>query len=296
MTVHTLSSSLLVIGITAVSAIAQEVPIYPTPQAALDNLIAAMETGQSSNVLDVISPDAADLLDASEEVKQTLMSELLSYYDQGWRFVSYGQDYTVIQLGEDAWPFPIPLTPAEGGWRFDLDSARAEIKARGIGLNELAVIELMDAYHEIQSLYRAADYDGDGIREFASHVISTEGSKDGLYWPGEDSFVGPAAAQASLDGFADGEHTPLLGYYYRILTSQGASAPGGAMDYMINGNLLGGHALLAVPADYGTTGVHSFLISETGIVYEADLGVGSLDVGYDITSFDPGPNWAVLVQ
>lgn len=286
--------ALMVAGLLAQSVSAQEVPVYPTPQAALDALVQAIETGDSLSVLEAIDPGAGDLMDAPEDTKQEFMAEFLTLFDEGWRFVRHEDDYVAIELGAEAWPFPIPLTAFDGGWIYDAEKGREELNARAIGLNELAVIELLQGYHAAQTAYRSADFDGDGVREFAAHLISTEGTKDGLYWPGEDSIIGPVAASASLDGIADTEHTPLLGYYYRILTSQGPSAPGGAMDYLVNGHLVGGHALLAVPAEYGVSGKHTFLVNESGIIWEADLDSQTLDLAYSILSFDPGPEWSKL--
>lgn len=289
-----IAPALFAMSAIAHSAAAQEVPVYSTPQAALDALVQAMESGDSLSVLDVMDPGAGDLLDAPDETKQEFMKEFLTLFDEGWRFVRHEDGYVAIELGTEAWPFPIPLTAFDGGWIYDAEEGRAEINARKIGLNELAVIELLHGYHAAQTAYRSVDFDGDGVREFAAHLISTDGTKDGLYWPGEDSLVGPAAASASLDGVEGADHTPLLGYYYRILTSQGPSAPGGAMDYEINGHLLGGHALLAVPANYGASGTHTFIINEAGLIWEVDLGPESLDLAYSIRSFDPGSDWSKL--
>lgn len=286
--------ALMAAGFLAQSVSAQDVPVYPTPQDALDALVQAMETGDSLSVLETIDPGAGDLLDAPEETKQEFIAEFLTLFDEGWRFVRHEDDYVAIELGAEAWPFPIPLTAFEGGWIYDAEKGREELGARAIGLNELAVIELLHGYHAAQTAYRSADFDGDGVREFAAHLISTEGTRDGLYWPGEDSILGPVAASASLDGVADADHTPLFGYYYRVLTSQGPSAPGGAMDYFVNGHLVGGHALLAVPAEYGISGDHTFLVSESGVIWEADLGPQTLEMAYSILSFDPGPQWSKL--
>jgi hypothetical protein len=131
--------------------------------------------------------------------------------------------------------------------------------------------------------------------EFASAVLSTEGRRDGLYWPGEDSPVGDLAARASLDGVVGTEDAaPFAGYFFRILQAQGEAAPGGAMSYLVGGNMVAGHALLAVPAVYGETGVHSFMVGENGIVVQADLGPDSLDVAFGITAFDPGRGWEIV--
>ena len=153
---------------------------------------------------------------------------------------------------------------------------------------------VLDAYVDLQAQFRLVDHDGDGVMEFAQSIISSE-VRDGLYWPGDDSPIGEAAARASLDGFSDGTDDitpePYEGYYFRILTGQGSNAPGGAASYIVNGNMVAGHAALAVPAEYGVTGVKSFLVAENGMILEADLGEETLAKGYEIMLFDPADGW-----
>ena len=170
---------------------------------------------------------------------------------------------------------------------------------RRIGLNELDVIDLMHRAVTVQSTYRQTDHDGDGVMEFASSILSTPGQRDGLYWPSEpgteESPIGAFLARASDSGFSvdgtDQEPDPYLGYYFRILQKQGSGAPGGAHDYLVNGNMIAGHALLAYPAAYGETGIMSFVVGENGIVYEKDLGADTLSVAEAIDSYDPADGW-----
>ncbi len=185
------------------------------------------------------------------------------------------------------------------GWSFDVEEGRAEMLERRIGRNELDVIDLLRAYVRVQSRFRQTDFDDDGVMEFAASILSTPGKRDGLYWPPEDgapeSPVGDAVAEAAAEGYVvDGqeqEPEPYLGYYYHLLQKQGSNAPGGALDYMINGNMVAGHALLAFPSDYGETGIMSFMVGENGIVYEADLGDDTLEAAQDIDSYNPGEEW-----
>jgi hypothetical protein len=275
-------------------------PVYDTPQAALDALVAAISSGDAAAAVAAMDPSAADLVEADDPdaVAETL-SDLTERYLEGYRFVPQGPDAVVIALGADGWPFPVPILRGPDGWRFDAAAAREEIVARQIGANELDVIDTLDAYVEIQHDFRLVDHDGDGVMEFAAAVLSSEGRRDGLYWPGGDSPIGDVAARASLDGVdADGGETgaeAFAGYFFRILTAQGDAAPGGAMSYVVNGNMVAGHALLAVPAIYGETGVHTFMIGENGIALQSDLGPGSLDAAFGITAFDPGEGWEVVV-
>ncbi|WP_068111842.1 DUF2950 family protein [Tropicimonas marinistellae] len=275
---------------------AEDAPTYPGPQEALDALVGALSDGSAGGVVAALGPGVSGLLrpDGDPERAQD-WAEMLIAYREGYLFVPLADGRAEIVLGADDWPFPIELVRGDSGWSFDIESGLDEIAAREIGLNELDVIDALHAYVEIQSAYRQVDHDGDGVMEFASHVISTEGTRDGLYWPGGDSPIGDLAARASFDGYADGEGDldpePYLGYVFRLLNAQGPAAQGGEMSYMINGNQVAGHALLAVPADYGVTGVMTFMVGENGRVFEADLGDDTLAVAADITTFDPDERW-----
>jgi hypothetical protein len=283
-------------------ASAQEAaPVYPTPQAALEALFGAITAGNPAGAAAAIGPTASDLVDADDPVATTeTLADLSAAYLEGYRFVPAGAGALTIALGADGWPFPVPLLREGDGWRFDAEAARAEIVARRIGENELDVIDVLDAYVDIQRNYRNTDHDGDGVMEFAAAILSSEDGRDGLYWPGEDSPIGDIAARASLDGFADAEGNeagePFVGYFFRILQAQGEAAPGGTLSYLVNGNMVAGHALLAVPAVYGETGVHSFMVGENGVVVQADLGPDSLDVAFGITAFDPGRGWEIVTD
>lgn len=203
-------------------------------------------------------------------------------------------------MGPQDWPFPAPIVKGASGWAFDADAAREEVLNRRIGLNEMDVIDLLKAGIEVQARYRLTDHDGDGVMEFASGILSHEGRRDGLFWPDEPgtepSLLGDFLARASDQGFSlDGEDAasePYLGYYYRILQKQGAAAPGGAYSYMQGDNMVAGNAILAYPADYGATGIMTFMIGENGTVWQADLGEETLDKAAAIDSYDPGPDWA----
>ncbi len=272
--------------------------VHATPQDALEALMSAVASDTPERVVSVVGPDAADLVrDAESEERREDWATVLSAYREGYRFVPSEDGRVTIELGRDDWPFPIDLVRGESGWSFDVSGGREEILARQIGLNELEVIAALQGYVVLQREFRQVDHDGDGVMEFAAHVISEDGTRDGLYWPGGDSPVGDRVARASLDGYDDGGEAvaePYLGYLFRVLNEQGEAAPGGAMNSLVNGHQLAGHALLAVPAEYGESGINSFLVGENGIVWEADLGPESLDLGLDITAFDPGEGWTVV--
>lgn len=283
----------------AAAPLAAEPGVYPTPHDALMALVEAVGMGERDAVLAVFGPENEDMIttgDATEDHQNGLA--LLQMYREGYRMEPQEDGSVVIALGEDGWPFPVPLAQTEAGWAFDTEAGRAEVLNREIGGNELEVIDLMDAYVDLQAGFRLVDQDGDGVMEFARRIISGGESRDGLFWAGPDSPVGEELARASLDGYSDGDADhppePYQGYYFRILTAQTEAAPGGAMDYLVNDNMVAGHALLAVPAAYGETGLHSFMVSENGVILEADLGSGTLDIGAGMTTYDPGDDWAPL--
>lgn len=269
-------------------------PVYPTPQAALEALVAALETGDVDAAIAAMDPTAGDLVQADPAETAATIADLLGLYRAGYRFVPADAGVT-IALGADGWPFPVPLANGPQGWSFDADAGRQEIRDREIGGNELEVIDILRQYLVIQTAYRTVDHDGDGVLEFGAALLSSDGRRDGLFWPGGDSPVGDIAARASLDGYSedggDKAAEPLRGYYFRVLTGQGPTAPGGAMSYLVQGHMVAGHAALAVPAIYGETGIHTFLVSEAGTVHQSDLGERTLEIGFEIESFDPGEGW-----
>lgn len=289
--------AILVAGLSPAAGMAADAPAYDSPQTALDLLMDALGADAPDQVLEVLGPGSETLVrDIDPEERRADWEQVHAIYLEGYRFVPRGDGRVGFELGEDDWPFPIDVVRTDAGWVFDIDGGREEIEARMVGLNELDVIDAMEAYVDLQREFRQVDHNGDGVLEFAAHIISSDGTRDGLYWPGGDSPVGDLVARASLEGFsADGTDStaePYLGYYFRILDRQGSAAPGGAMDYLVNGHMLAGHALLAVPAVYGESGVHSFLVSEFGEVLEADLGEDSLDLAQEITSYNPDENWS----
>jgi hypothetical protein len=289
------------VSVTGAASWAGEDPAsYASPQAALDAVIEALASDKEGAILDVFGTNAEDVISTGNPLEDAENAiAFLQMYANGYRFLPESANRVTLLLGEDSWPFPIPLERSQAGWAFDVEDGREEVLARRIGLNELETMELMEAYVAAQSLFRQTDHDGDGVMEFAAGILPSEpGARDGLFWASGDSLMGELIAMASLDGYFDGEEDqepePFGGYYYRVLNSQGDAAPGGAMDYIINGNKIAGHALLAVPSDYGNNGIHSFLISENGVLMEADLGEDSLDIAQEITAYNPDDVWTVV--
>lgn len=269
---------------------------FDTPQNALDAFVEALKADDQSKLVEIFGPEAEDLIGTGDPAEdRERRQEVLGMYAEGYRFQPE-DDGVVLLLGQDAWPFPIPILRGEDGWQFDLESGIEELSAREIGLNELEVIELLEAYVDLQAAFRLVDHNGDGVMEFAQTIIADPDERNGLFWPEEDSFVGAALARAAASGWSDGEADyeaePFLGYYYTILQAQGPSAPGGAYSYFVGDRFVAGHALLAVPSDYGETGIHSFLVGENGIVYEADFGPETLERSAEITAYEPGSDWS----
>ncbi|MCA3455203.1 MAG: DUF2950 family protein [Rhodobacter sp.] len=291
-------------GLLAPCAALAEPATYPSPEQAVDSFVAALTARDRAALLTVFGPESDDLISSGDDTgDEQARKEFLSAYAARAEIVDVSENRRELQVGPTRWPFPVTLVSVDGGWQFDPAEARDQILDRRIGENELDVIALMRRAVEVQAAFRRVDYDGDGVMEFADAILSDPGLRNGLYWPedmGEPlSPVAGFAAQASADGISidgvDQPPQPYLGYYYRILTRQGPAAPGGAMDYKVNGNMVAGHAILAFPAVPGETGVMSFLIGENGTLFEADLGADTLAIAGDIQTFNPGEPWRPVV-
>jgi len=292
---------ILLAALLAAAPAAAEPERFATPEAAAEALTERLRARDVDGVFAVFGPENEDLVRSGDDAQDREdWGAFLQAYDRMHRVAVRDDGAARLFVGVDQWPFPVLLREGEGGWAFDAEGARDEILERRIGRNELDVIEAARRYVQAQSRYRRRDWDGDGVMEFAAAILSSPGKRDGLYWPTEPggpvSPVGDLVARAAAEGHVvDGEASdpePYLGYYYRILTAQGPAAPGGEMDYRINGRMVGGHALLATPSAWGDTGVMSFLVGENGVVYEADLGEDTLSVAAEITAYDPDDRWS----
>ena len=276
---------------------------FVTPEAAVDALVSALEAGDKAEVLRIFGPENEDVVSTGDPAEdRETWGAFLADAQTISRVGREADDFAILYVGRDVWPFPAPLVLTDGSWSFDAEYAREEVLARRIGRNELTVIEVMHRAPEIQATYRQNDHDGDGVMEFAASILSNPGTRDGLYWPdepaAEPSPFDDTLARASFSGYREGgedlEPEPFEGYYFRILQGQGPNAPGGAYSYMVAGNLVAGHALVAYPAVYGDTGIMSFMVGEAGVVHEADLGEETLSRAAEIEVFDPGEEWSVV--
>ena len=291
---HKLMATSLAVILFAAKSIAEPAS-FDTPQTALDEMMSVLVKADREGLLIVFGPEAEDLIFAADAAEREADRQtIIALHNEGYRFQPNEDGVTLI-LGEEGWPFPIPIIRADDLWQFDVVAGRDEIANREIGRNELDVIDLLEAYVDLQASFRLVDHDEDGVMEFAQWIVSDAEAKDGLFWPGGPGLIGEALARASLLGWSDGESDfaaePFFGYFFTILHGQGDNAPGGAMSYLAEGNLVAGHALLAIPAEYGVTGIHSFLVGENGVVFEADFGEETLERSSAIARYDPGPDW-----
>jgi hypothetical protein len=266
---------------------------YKTPEDAAAALAAAVKSGPA-DILKVLGRSAEDIVSSGDEVADDdIRQRFSSMYDAKHGIKAEGNRTATLLLGADDFPFPIPLVNTKAGWEFDTDEGRVEVLRRRIGRNELDAIQTALAYVDAQNEYADKDR-GEGAGVYAQHIVSSPGKKDGLFWrdDSDPSPLGPLAAQASSEGYKAGDGTtPYHGYYFRILKGQGPDAPGGAMNYVVKGKMIGGFALIAWPAEYGNSGVMTFLVNHAGVVYQKDLGERTDVVAKRLTLFDPDQTW-----
>jgi Protein of unknown function (DUF2950) len=268
---------------------------YPTPEQAVSALVEAVKDGGKWKMKRVLGPDAGEIIDSGDEVADAeTRQRFLSAYDAKHSLSFEGNKKASIILGADDFPFPIPLIHNRAGWEFDTAAGRREILYRRIGRNELDTIQTCLAFVDAQNEYAAKDRTGDGAGVYAQRIVSSPGKKDGLFWRDDrdQSPLGELAAQAAAEGYKVGEEgAPYHGYYYRILRGQGSDAPGGELHYVVKGKMIGGFALIAYPADYGNSGVMTFVVNHAGTVYQKDLGQRTASTAKRIYLFDPDHTW-----
>src|SRR5262245_19803677 len=297
-TVTTLLSSVVLcpaLFILCESALAQEQ--FTTPEDAVSALIEAAKSQDQKGLLTVLGPDGKAIASSGDPVADAnARDNFVSAYDAKHALELEGDGSQTLIIGNDDWPFPIPLINKGGKWQFDAAAGVDEILHRRIGRNELAAIHVSLAYVQAQNEYASLDPAGLGPHVYAQRIVSKPTKKDGLYWPtaeGEPpSPLGVLAAKASAEGYRTGNTPiPYYGYYYRILTRQGANAPGGAYDYLAKGKMIGGFALVAYPAQYGNSGIMTFMVNQDGTVFQKDLGPQSDKLARKIEAFDPDSTW-----
>jgi hypothetical protein len=283
-----------VMALALLSSSSQAQQSYPKPEDAAAGLAAAVKSGPNSAILKVLGNEARDIVSSGDEVADAdTRQRFTSMYDSKHLIKAEGNKAATLMLGVDGFPFPIPLVNTKTGWEFDTDKGRIEVLYRRIGRNELDSIQTCLAFVDAENEYADKDR-GEGIGAYAQRSVSTPGKKDGLFWrdDSDPSPLGALAAQASIEGYkAEEGPAPYHGYYFRILKGQGSGAPGGAFDYVVKGKMIGGFALIAWPAEYGNSGVMTFLVNHAGTVYQKDLGKRTDSIASRTILFDPDQTW-----
>jgi hypothetical protein len=268
-------------------------PSFASVEELVDAFRAALANGDKTALSTLLGLAPQAVLE-SEEVEQSL-AEIRDAAAKSIAVNEIDADRRILVLGDLAWPFPFPAVRVDGKWSFDTVDGLEEVINRRIGENELTAVANMRAVVDAQELYRGTDWDEDGVAEYAQNLISTPETYDGLYWePGDgvpESPVGSLVDQAEL---ATAPEDGYFGYRYRMLTGQGANVAGGQYDYVINGNMIAGFALIVTPAKYDRTGIMTFMVNHNGTVYEKDLGPDSTAAAAAIAAFDPDDSWAVV--
>lgn len=278
---------------------AAAVKTFTTPKQAADALIVAATAFDIGALQELFGPEFEEIVLPGDD------------YAQGRQraadFVAKAEEKTSVSVdpatgtrafllvGDEDWPFPVPMVKRSGRWSFDAPAGRQEIKSRRIGRNELDAIEICRGYVEAQHEYALEKREGFAVNQYAQRIISTPGKQDGLYWKNADGTDGgpisEGVAKAIEEGYTVDKASAYHGYFFQVLKGQGPAAPLGEMDYVINGAMIGGFALIATPAEYGVTGIQTFIVNHNGIVYQKDLGPDSLNLARQITRYNPDKTW-----
>ena len=277
--------------------------LFASQQEAAEAIVSAAEKSDEAALKEILGSNSYDLIHTGEPAAdKDLLQQFATMAREKMSFSAdpKNRSKSILLLGNDNWPFAIPLQKAGTKWYFDTNSGRQELLFRRIGRNELDAIQICRGYVEAQNDYSSTKHDNSMVNQYAQRIISTPGKHDGLAWQNDDGswggMVGDKAAKAIQDSYT-GKVAPFHGYYFKVLKGQGPAAPKGAMDYMVNGAMIGGFALLAYPAVYQATGVKSFMVSNDGLVWEKDLGPDSLKAADSIELFNPDKTWKpVLVD
>lgn len=290
--------ALAVFLVGPIAALAAPQETFDTPKAAVEALMAALKADSDPAMIAIFGEQHKNLVISSDRAATSATrARILAAMQTTYSLREVGADRRVLVIGDEAWPAPIPLVRVGDRWRFATELGADELANRRVGANERNAIHVLRTYVDAQRAYAAKDRDGDGVLQYAQKLASSTGKQDGLYWPAdtakgeEASPFGPLVAESApyRAGHAAGD--PYRGYHFKILTRQGKAAPGGAYNYLINGRMLAGFAMVAYPAVWDQTGVMTFMVNQNGKVYQKDLGKNSTAIGAQMTSFDPGPGW-----
>jgi hypothetical protein len=273
---------------------------FSSSKQAVDVFIQAVRDGDTSELLAILGPGMEEVISSGDSVADKAgRDRFLAYYNLKHSLASSASHQVSLNVGKDSWPFPIPLVESNGKWYWDGAEGKEEILYRRIGNNELAAIETCEGAVAAQHDYAATGHDGHSAGMYAQRLVSEPGKQNGLYWPVREgeapSPAGPLLARASSEGYGgSGKPSPYHGYYYRLLKGQGTNAKGGGKSYVVDGNMIGGFALVAYPADYQSSGVMTFLVDESGAIYQKDLGDRTADLAQRMTEYNPDNTWQLV--
>jgi len=283
---------------SCVFALAQDVTVktFPTYQKAAEAFMSAVRTKDDATMKEILGAEAHGMLSSGDETTdENDREKFLKHYDEAHGFVSETADKVILTIGKTAWPLPFPIVRVNGAWHFDADEGAREVRYRRIGRNELDAIQVIRALHTAQREYFAAEHDGNPKGAYAERIRSAPGTRNGLYWEAKDdeeeSPAGSLVADAAAEDGQTEQLTPFHGYFFRIIKAQGPNAPGGAAEYVKNGRMKGGFAIIAYPAEYGTSGIMTFVMGPPWRVYQKDLGEHTGDLAKSLTAFDPDSSW-----
>jgi len=295
--------ALIIVGtLSAVHADEMSEKSFATPEQAADALASAWHSGTKDDLIEIFGSAGEMLVNSGDPIAEKHARErLAASFDKAHRIEIDGDRKATLILGDDAWPYPIPLVKQGAEWRFDVKAGAEQILDRRIGRNELNAIRVSRAYVGAQQDYAVETAADDNLHEYAQKVVSSQGKHDGLYWRAvgsdKESPLGPLVATAESRGYGTASaqgRAPFQGYYYKILTQQGKAAPGGAKSYIVDGHMTGGFALLAYPAKYGDSGIMTFIVNQNGVVFEKNLGPATAQTGAAVTVYDPDETWKAV--
>lgn len=265
---------------------------FDSPEAAMQALIDAAANNDTAKLSALFGPNGKQILTSGDPQKDQAERQEFSQLAQRKHELqpsSMNKHVRILTIGAEDWPFPVPIVQTNGKWRFETSQGAIEMRARRIGANELDAIEICAGYVEAQRAYATQVRDEHGVLEYAQQIKSSPGKRDGLYW-GEGSLVPAGFAEAEILTAAS-KPKPYHGYYFRVLTSQGPAAPEGQHDYVSKNSMIGGFALVAWPANYGLSGIHTFIVNQDGVVHERDLGPRASNLAAPVNRYDPDKSW-----
>ncbi len=274
---------------------------FSSPEEALKSLAEAVKAKDRAELDQIFGPTGKELRSPDKVQAAAEFEEFAKHLAEKTTLVKESDSKVVLHVGNENWPFPIPIVKKDGKWFFDTAAGKEEILNRRIGEDELTAILVCRTYVKAQREYALKDWNGNGILAYAQKLRSDPGKKNGLFWraaPGEElSPLGEFIAKARMEGYNKGKSlfkeqpTPFHGYYFRVLKRQGKNAPGGAYNYIINGNMVGGFALVAFPSVWGKSGVMTFIVNQQGKVYEKNLGPNTMKIAQKLKSYNPDKTW-----